>query len=176
MIEKGYEWNFVSEDIIEVKNVESFDYGLLVDNFDIIEMITSFKIFRRYPGVYGDSLISQYEIEFDENAPLIGVIDTGVSKVQLLSNVIVDIGLDLTDASNPRACIDEVGHGTAIAGLAAYGKKLYFEDEELVNDARIVPIKVMTESEDVFSISDLLNSIRVAHDYGVRIFSLSINV
>lgn len=147
---------------------------IIVDNFDIVQSVQSTRSGKIRPGRLGN-VIRSFGIEIipNKNAPLVGIIDTGVQNIEPLKPVLAEFNYDLTATA---ATWDSHGHGTMVAGLVALGVE-YFTDikDKYQGKAFIVPIKVLTDSEGHFSHSELVNTIESAYKKGVRLFNLSVN-
>lgn len=107
---------------IEIPEISESVVVEIADNFDIIQSINSYAAGYVKPSVFNlpeksyGFVISNVE----EELPIIGIIDTGISEETPLKDLIVNVDdtLNLTQ-SNVR--IDETNHGTAVATLAALG-------------------------------------------------------
>ncbi|MES2397632.1 MAG: S8 family serine peptidase [Bacteroidota bacterium] len=173
--EKKIKFIYQSEsNAIEIYELPKEQIDLITDNFDIIQSVQSTRAGKVRPGRLGN-VIRNFGIEIipNKNAPLVGVIDTGVQNIDPLKPVLADFNYDLTGTA---ATWDSHGHGTMVAGLVAMGVE-YFTDvkEKYQGKAFIVPIKVLTDSEGNFSYNDLVNTIEDAYKKGVRLFNLSVN-
>ncbi|SES23451.1 S8 family peptidase [Pedobacter rhizosphaerae] len=148
----------------------------IADNFDIIQSINSVSA-----GIVRPNRFNMPEISFgftivnaDEDLPIIGVIDTGISNQNPLSEIIVnDNNFDLTGTS---VVLDSVNHGTSVAGFAALGAQLI--PNHIGNfraDARLLPIKVLDQAASHIPALEIIRLIRNAHEiYNVQIFTLTI--
>jgi subtilisin family serine protease len=78
-----------------------------------------------------------------ENAPLIGVIDSGVNAHPLLSDILTAaIGVPAT-----LGTADEWGHGTRVGGVAVFGDlRAQLANGSLIRGARLCSAKVVNES------------------------------
>lgn len=165
---------------IEVINLTRAQCNTIVNNFDIISSVQALRSILIRPSDYG-IVIRDYDftIEVNDNAPLVGVIDTGVSIIDPIPirGQVVNYGYDLSNPDAPLPILDSTGHGTAVAGLIILGKEFYEEIRgEYKAKARVVPIKVLENEEGSFSINKLIQTIRSAYqDHGIRIFNLSVN-
>jgi Subtilase family len=161
---------------IELLNATEEIVKEIVDNFDIIQAVNSYisgvvkpNIFNLPEKSYGFEISNS-----DEYSPLIGIIDTGISDdTPLKPLMIIDNDFNLT--SSP-VNIDEANHGSAVATLAALGKKLYpNHNGRFKADAKLISIKVINQSSGHIVESELIQLIRQAHKkYGVQIFTLTI--
>lgn len=106
----------------------------------------------------------------DSDATTICVLDTGVDSAQpFLKDAIID-AIDLTPDNSAQ---DSNGHGTFVAGLAAYGELENRTDPK--PSARIISAKILgkTASQYPYLESYLETAVQRFHDYA-RIFSLSV--
>lgn len=173
--EKKIRFNFRSEsNAVEIYELPKEQIDVIVDNFDIVQSVQSTRAGKIRPGRLGN-VIRSFGIEIipNKNAPLVGVIDTGVQNIEPLKPVMAGFNYDLTGTA---ATWDSHGHGTMVAGLVALGVE-YFTDvkDKYEGKAFIVPIKVLTDSEGHFSHNELVNAIEDAYKKGVRLFNLSVN-
>lgn len=171
-------FTYQAEDtFLEIRNIDQRLVRQLTDNFDVFHRVQSLKAPRVRPSEFGLEVRDYgFETEQTEDAPLVGVLDTGVRRISPLENIIENIGYDITsDAPNPT--IDISGHGTAVAGLVALGLDFYKTQSTTYRSAaRIVPIKVLRDSEGVISVNGIVEVIRKANqEHGIRLFNLSIN-
>lgn len=162
--------------IIEIKTIDERAIRTIARNFDIVKMVTSARSARIRPGTYG---ATRREFGFTttvpENLTIVAVIDTGVSMIDPLRNLMTAIRYDHTGQG---ANWDESGHGTMVAGLIAFGEefnqvvKVSYEAK-----ARIAVIKAIHADNDEINIPRLLMDIRDAkRTHGVRIFNMSLNI
>lgn len=160
--------------VIDVYGLPKDKIDLIVDNFDIVQSVQSTRSGKVRPGRLG-TVIRDFGIKIipNKNAPLVGIIDTGVQNIDPLKPVMAGFNYDLTGTV---ATWDSHGHGTMVAGLVTLGEE-YFTDvkEEYQGKAFIVPIKVLTDSGGHFSHNELVNVIEDAYKRGVRLFNLSVN-
>ncbi len=161
---------------IEVMYLSQTQIAEIADNFDIIQSINSLSA-----GVIRPNRFNMPERSFgftitnpDEELPIIGVIDTGISNQNPLGPIIInDAQFDLTGTS---PVIDNANHGTSIGALAALGSRLipnHLGDFEA--DAKLLPIKIIDGNGGVIAELEVVRLIREAFDiYGVKIFTLTI--
>ncbi len=169
------DYNFRLEDkLVEIKNISRDVLSEILDNFDIIKSTTSNFPSRRAPGLYNEERrLPVFSFEPDLNTPIIGIIDTGIHRGGLLRPIVVDSDLDIANHT-PMCFFDDNGHGTQMAFLAAFGEDFYTNSNH-INTAKVLPIKIMNNGEDNYSLFDLENAIRKANARGVKIFNLSVN-
>lgn len=111
--------------------------------------------------------------------PVVGIIDTGVSNNSALQKWCIG-GIDFLDKS-----IQDLSHGTFIAGLISLSKHLNSHNELDENDCKFYDLDLYPTTGDFddyypMGFIDLLKQlseyIPVAKAYGVRIFNLSLNL
>lgn len=181
------------------KNISSF-FNLVTDEFEIkniskdliIEIAQNFDLIKKVStNTHQIVAPSKRNIETRKrpfsiampsyDLPVIGVIDTGISVETPLKDLVVNTDNSYgLNGSNPR--IDEAGefgHGTSVAFLAAFGNQRPNNDNNpLVPDARLLSIKVLSNTSGALSTSDVLKFIRKAHEASepkIKIFTLTIN-
>lgn len=169
-------YNSQFPDIVEIRNILKEQNKFIADNFDIVRIITSTRALKIRPGSYGAVRREfGFTVDVPENITTVGVIDTGVSIIEPLRNVVSNIGYDHTGTS---AFWDEAGHGTAVAGLVVLGEEFLREVKEGYNaKAKVLVIKAIHNTNDDIDIPQLLTDIRDARrQFGVRIFNMSLNL
>jgi Subtilase family len=176
--ENGVEFYFNEKypNKIELLNVAEEIVKEIADNFDIIQSINAYvsgivrpNVFNMPERSYGFDVTN-----CDEDLPIIGIIDTGISDLTPLKDlIIIDNHFNLT--SSP-VNIDVANHGTAVATLAALGKKLYPNHVgKFKADAKLLSIKVLSDNGGYIPESEIIRLIRDAYQkYGVQIFTLTI--
>lgn len=114
--------------------------------------------------------------DLDENAPIIGVIDSGINSHPLIEDIIVgSIGVPET-----LGTADDFGHGTRVAGAAIFGDLRYqLETGTLNRGARLCSAKVVNQNgqfEDKRLVpSQMREAITTLHErFGCRIFVISL--
>ncbi len=167
----SYSENF--PDIIEIKNIPRGNIEFIADNFDIVQVIVSSRVEKIRPGYLGPIREYGFEVEVEENITIVGVIDTGVEKIEPLRSIILEESIDHAAST---AFWDEVGHGTLVAGLVALGDDFYKDVKpKYYSKAKIFVIKVLQQDNDPLDIPKLLSDIRFAkRHYGIRIFNMSL--
>lgn len=144
----------------ETHRLELYDATLdelieIAQNFDVIESITSSLSGVVRPGVYNiPSRDFGFEIaNADEELPLIGILDTGISMQTPLASITLR---DDTFTLDGNPLIDDCGndgHGTMVAALAALGRHNHrnnFEGE-VHADAKLLSIKLLGNSNGYLS-------------------------
>lgn len=167
----------VDDKFLEIENISLDLVQQLTENFDIFHKVQSIKTPRIRPSEEGLEIRDYgFESVLVENAPLVGVLDTGVRRIAPLANILHSNGYDATTRT-PNPNLDLAGHGTSVAGLVAFGLDFYKSNSSSYNAfARIFPIKILQDSEGIISVKNIVSAIRQAHlEYGIRLFNLSVN-
>lgn len=171
-----YTYNPAAPDIIEIGNIKKAGTKFIADNFDIIRIITSTRALKVRPGEYG-AVRREYGFTIDsaEHLTLVGIIDTGITKIEPLNDIIASTNYDHTGKG---AFWDETGHGTMVAGLVALGDDFQKTiKENYAAKAKLITIKALHFTDDDINIPQLLNDIRDAkRNHGVRLFNMSLNI
>jgi len=152
-------------------------------NFDAVHAINSYRHIVTFPNRYGVNVKGYpFTIVGNGKLPIIGVVDTGVSSMTPLASIIVNEDNSYgINGLNPL--VDEAdngyGHGTCVAALAALGSQLSNElSAELIADAKILSLKILSGAYGVVTNSEVINLIKkVCEDpsLDVKIFTLTIN-
>lgn len=170
----------------ETKSVEIYDISIeqsleIVKNFDIVKSVTSSLATLISPNRFNQPERSfGFEIENpDEELPIIGIMDTGISLQTPLSSIIIDddtfnitVSSSFEDNANGGS-----GHGTAVAALAALGRKPYAQNYtgQIRADAKVLSMKILDNNSGNISQEAVLKMLANAHQkYGVGIFVLTI--
>ena len=117
----------------------------IIDNFDIVMSVNSPTSGVVKPSPFNFE-IKDYGFKIsnpDDNLPIVGIIDNGVSALTPLTSLIINNGMefDLTK-TDPR--IDNYGHGTAVAAIASLGNSFYENNWGAVKAcAKILSIKAL---------------------------------
>jgi hypothetical protein len=163
-------------DILEIKSIVREQTKFIADNFDIVRMITSTRALKIRPGEFGENRREfGFTVNVPENLTTVGIIDTGISRLDPFKNILLNISYDHTGTS---AYWDEVGHGTMVAGLVIFGD----EFQRIVQGnyqakAKVFAIKVLHNPDDDINIPQLLHDIKDAkRDHGIRLFNMSLNI
>lgn len=112
----------------------------------------------------------------DSDAPLVGILDSGVNDAHpLLAGVVVG----RTSVPDTLGLSDEFGHGSRVSGVAAYGDvRNCLENRSFQASVRILSGKVVNDQgnlDDRRLIASQINQIvRDLHGRGCRIFNLSL--
>ncbi len=173
-IEKTYQY-LPEINLLEVQSLSRAEIEAIASSFDIVRTITSVRAERVKPSVYG-TVIRDFGFTslVDERNVKVGIIDTGVNKIEPLKQIVSNNSLDITATA---AYWDENGHGTMVASIVAFGSEFYESlKERYISKAEIFVIKVLTNSNDNLSIIGIVNAIKEANEkHGVRIFNMSLN-
>ncbi len=165
--------------LLQISTIELDQLKALIDNFDIVHKIQALRSLHIRPNIVGDpELAIGLNIRVEPDAPVIGVIDTGVASVGLMQEIVCEEGIDLTNSTHPQPYNIEVDHGTTVASLASFGWD-YFSNpnNELHADAKIFSIKAQSGETSVINLFQIVEAIKKAHEeYNIRIFNLSLNV
>jgi len=169
-----YDDNFPT--LLELGEVEDETINELAQNFDIVRAVTSARAIKVRPGEYGD-LRREFGFTVTEptNLETVGVIDTGVTRLDPIREQISAINYDHTGFG---AYWDESGHGTMVAGLIILGEEFIREVRDNYEaKARVAVIKAIHNNNDEIKIANLLADIRHARqEHDIRIFSMSLNI
>jgi hypothetical protein len=162
---------------IELINISENVVREIAANFDILQSINSYAAGFVKPNTFNlpDKTFGFTINNLLENLPIIGIIDTGISSETPLKDLIVNVDDRLNLTATPIN-VDEANHGTAVATLAALGKKLYPNHiGTFAADAKLLSIKTLSASSGHIVESEVIRLIREAHqNYGVQIFTLTI--
>lgn len=166
-----------SNNRIELFNISPIILDEIISNFDIIQSVSSMKSGIIRPSSF-NTPIREYGFQIsnsNEDLPVIGIIDTGVSSTTPLASIIINDGneFDITDTS-PK--IDIANHGTGVAAIAALGKSLYDDHKGFIQaDAKVLSIKVLDSLVGNISESKVVELITEANQkYGIKIFVLTL--
>lgn len=138
----------------------------IAKNFDIVLSITSSLATVIKPSEFNLPERSYgFEIEnSEEELPIIGIIDTGISNQTPLASIIInDDSFNITGTS---AFADNTdggsGHGTGVAALAALGRNAYNKkyNGKLKADAKLLSIKILDSNSGFLSEGDVLTLLR----------------
>jgi hypothetical protein len=176
--ENSIEYIFNSKDgKLELINVNESYVREIANNFDIIHSVNSYLA-----GIVKPSEFNIPEKTFgfkiqnaNDDLPIIGIIDTGISKATPLKDIIIneDKEFDIT-GSHPLE--DSANHGTSVGLLAALGNSLIPNHIGNFNaDAKLLSIKILGGRNGVLAESNVIKLIRDANaKYGIKIFTLTI--
>jgi hypothetical protein len=150
-------------DRLELNNPTSEILQEIIENFDIIESATNSAFTTVRPGDFNTVTREQgiNIVNADEDLPIIGIIDTGISSTSAIAPLLID---DRTFTLNGDPFIDTAnfqrnGHGTPVAGLATLGKINHFNqfNEDVIADAKALSIKISNGVTGFISEMDLVN-------------------
>lgn len=166
-----------TRDFLFLKNGFSGLDRILVQNFDIIRLITSARVPVIKPGTVATPVRSYgFNVSVEEDLPIVCVVDTGIqAQVEPLKELMTEISIDHTGTA---PYWDEAGHGTAVAGLIAFGTDFYnFSLKGIPAKARLAVLKVIHEQNDDLNVVALIQDIRELYlSYDIRIFNISLNL
>jgi hypothetical protein len=167
---------------IQIWNISEADLNTILNNFDLVHSVNSSMSGVIRPGAFGVATRSfGFTITApEENAPTIGILDTGISDQTPLSSIIVNSNTeyDLIGSGSRVDNFDSMrGHGTAVAAFAALGNQLIPDHSgNKTADARVVSIKIFQEGRPRVADTTILEAIRTVHrDRGTKIFVLTIS-
>lgn len=136
----------------ESNRLELYDTTLnelivIAQNFDVIESITSSLSGVVRPGVYNiPSRAFGFEIaNANEDLPLIGILDTGISMQTPLSTITLQDDTFTLDGNPLIDSCGNDGHGTMVGALAALGRHNHSNnfEGEIKADAKLLSIKLI---------------------------------
>ncbi|MDQ0478162.1 hypothetical protein QF004_002703 [Chryseobacterium sp. MDT2-18] len=159
--------------IIEIHQIEQEQLTLIINNFDIVKTIISSRAGNIRPGIAGPVREYGFTITVADNLPVIGIIDTGITRIDPFREALLTANYNHT---NHPAEWDEEGHGTLVAGLVILGDEFYLEEKDTYPaKAKIINIKALHFSNDELNIPKLISDIRDARrNYGVKLFNMSL--
>lgn len=164
--------NNENEDIYYINQISNDNIIKIEQNFDIIQSITSSRALNVRPGMLGILRMGYgFDVELAENLPTVGIIDTGVNKIDPFNNL-VEGGINITeDVDN-----DHSGHGTLVAGLTIFGSELSHSVKSSYKaKCKVFPIKVLHNNNGGINFPKLLEAIKTAkEEKGIRIFNMSL--
>jgi subtilisin family serine protease len=165
----------LTSEFLEVEGLSREEIDEVVDNYDIVRTVSSSRTERRRPGQYGEERRDYgFTVQVDDNIPVVGLIDTGMTRIDPLRDLVSDINYDLTGFG---AYWDESGHGTAVGSLIILGHEFITNiKSEYHAKAKIAVIKAIQQDNDSLNIIKLIEAIvdaKVTH--GIRLFNLSLN-
>jgi hypothetical protein len=166
---------------IELDNPSPDLLRVIIENFDIIESVTNSVFTTVRPGEFNTVTREQAFtiINSEEELPIIGIIDTGISATTALGSIIIE---DRTFTLNGDPLVDlanrqRLGHGTPVAGLAALGKLNHSDsfNGEVRADAKLLSIKISENGNGHISEIDLIKmlyDVKVKYPQ-IKIFTLT---
>lgn len=166
---------------IELDNPNPELLRVIIENFDIIESVTNSVFTTIKPGEFNTVTREQAFtiVNSEEDLPIIGVVDTGISATTALRSLIID---DRTFTLNGDPLVDvanrnRLGHGTAVVGLVALGKLNHGNsfNGEVRADAKLLSIKISENGNGHISEIDLIKMLyKVKDKYPeIKIFTLT---
>jgi len=167
LLERGLE--FVEGDTnLELYNA-SVDQALeIAKNFDIVLSVTSGMATVIRPDIlnlpersYGFEISNS-----DEDLPIIGILDTGISNLTPLASILLD-DTEFNLTGSP-VYVDNIdggqGHGTGVAALAALGRNAYRLNYigEIPSDAKLLSMKILDDNYGYISQSAVISVLTAA--------------
>jgi len=148
----------------------------ITSNFDIIRASCASIPKRIKVGQLGRPIKeSSYAIEALEDAPVIGVLDSGFSTNTPLETVLLRPGNPAYDLTSKGLFVDELEHGTGVAVLASVGRSIVPNYDGHYEGFQILPIKIVHKDGDNINPYDIIYAMLSAHiEHGVKIFTLSV--
>ncbi len=164
--EKAYDYNFMDDgNLLEVRNAPEEGIVEIARNFDILLQVNSSLATVVRPSEV-NTVERGYGFEIsnaDEDLPVIGILDTGISNQTPLSAILLDDNrFNLTDSSPfVDNANDGYGHGTSVAALAALGRTPYAFNftGAFPAHAKLLSIKILDANSGYLSIADVLNQL-----------------
>ncbi len=147
---------------VELRDVSFEQVRLVVENFDIIQNVTS-----SLSSIVRPSSVNFVKREYsftitnsDDDLPIIGIIDTGISMDTPLKSITIQDdsfsleGNPLIDVSGDK----REGHGTAVAALAALGRFNHLNkfQGEVNADGKLLSIKLFENGSGYLSESEVI--------------------
>jgi hypothetical protein len=160
---------------LAVKGINGDLLNEIIDNFDIVISVTSSKSLRVRSSVAGPVKDYGFTVTIPDDLPTVGVIDSGLQSIDPLAALIED-GIDLTSTAYAW---DEMQHGTAIAGIIAFGDQFYINPDQpsYSAKAKLIGIKALHNENDPLDIQAILDAIHACIlGYGTKLFNLSLNL
>lgn len=155
--------------VLELYDAQQETIEEISKNFDIVLNITSSLSTVVRPTEL-NTVQRDYGFEIvngdDENLPIIGIMDTGISNTTPLSKILInDERFNLTASSPLVDNVDNgLGHGTSVGALAALGRKPYYVNYsgEISADARLLSMKILDSKSGYLSMVDVVNMLHDA--------------
>lgn len=180
--ENAYDFRLVEEgSVLEVHDASQDRIEEIARNFDIILSITSSLATVVRPSEL-NTVERDYGFEInnsDDELPIIGILDTGISKETPLESILLeDERFNLTESSSfIDNANDGYGHGTSVAALAALGREPYLTNfqGEYSAHAKLLSMKILDANSGFLSISEIINLLEGAkQEYPeIKIFVLT---
>jgi len=154
---------------VELYGVTSVIVQQIADNFDIVESITCSLSSVVRPSTFN---VAKREYGFlilnaDEELPLIGILDTGISMDTPLSTITLQ-DTSFTLAGNPLLDVAGDrhlhGHGTGVAALAALGRENHLNEfnGEVRADAKLLSLKLSDTGSGYLSETGIIQMLYAA--------------
>lgn len=182
LAENEYDYRLIEDaGVLEVFGASQESIEEIAKNFDIVLSVTSSLSTVVRPSEL-NTVERDYGFEIsnsDENLPIIGILDTGISNTTPLAPILInDDRFNLT-GSSPFVdnANDGFGHGTSVAALAALGRKPYSVNYTgtISADAKLLSMKILDADSGHLSVLDILEMLdRAKAEYPeVKLFVLT---
>jgi hypothetical protein len=162
---------------MEVEGATEAQMAEIAQNFDIVLLVTSSLATVIAPSTLGQPERSYGFTVVDpaDDLPIVAIVDTGISDQTPLAPLIVrDAMYDITGG---ESTVDDADHGTAVAALAAFGRRAYEGGYVGAKqaDARLLPVKIIDGTQGYVSQAGVINLLNlVKRDYpDIKIFVLT---
>lgn len=167
--ENSYQYRLLEDiDILEIFGASRESIEEMVKNFDILLSVTSsLSTVVRPTELNTVEKVYGFEISnSDENLPIIGILDTGISNATPLAPILIDdnrFNLTRSSAFLDNAN-DGLGHGTSVAALAALGRRPYSVNfiGKIRSDAKLLSMKILDANSGHLSMLDALDMLKHA--------------
>lgn len=166
---------------LQAWDISDAEINNILSNFDIIHSVNSSLTGVIGPGAYNTPIrdFGFTLVPPAENAQMIGILDSGIANIQALTALIKNTNAQY-DLKGSGSLVDSYdrgyGHGTGVAGLAAFGSKLipdHTGNKEA--DAWLISLKIFEENTPRSSDKSIIDLIRQVHqEKGVRLFVLTV--
>lgn len=182
LADNQYEYRLIKDtSVLEVFGASQASIEEIAKNFDILLSVTSsLSTVVRPSELNTTERIYGFEISNpNEDLPIIGILDTGISKVTPLAAILIND--DRFNLTGSGSFVDNAnggfGHGTSVAALAALGRKPYSVNYigEISADAKLLSMKILDADSGHLSMLDVLDMLKRAKaEYPeIRLFVLT---
>jgi len=151
--------------------------GRLLEGVDAISnagLPSSYKL-RLSTLLVVDDAYRNFHPRTSQDAPCVCVIDSGIARDHPLLETVVEDMKDYSEETND--CTDNEGHGTAVAGIVAYGESLDSRNPTNPN-VKVIMAKIMDrdeEDEQKVNLEEKLQKIVKKFIGKTRVYNLSIS-
>jgi len=140
---------------LELYNSTIDELTIIAQNFDIIQSITSSLSSIIRPGVYNipERAYGFEIVNFDDDLPIIGILDTGISMQSPLASITIQDDTFTLGGSALIDTCDRHGHGTMVGALAALGRSNHLNNfaGEIHADAKLLSMKLFDNGNGFIS-------------------------